>query len=201
MLNKLIRKRGRVFIQKTFQLKIILRFIVILAFGGFLSGLVLYFFASNELETKLYQAHMNIINTLDILFPLIVITSLTVFLLLSIITIYTVLYLSHRIAGPLYKFERIAEEIESGNLNVKVHLRQKDELLPLKTAFEKMLDNLRDKIGNLKTSYKKIKVIDEKLHAVIRDSAIPETEKDSLASELKEFMAIYEKNIDAFTLE
>ncbi|MFC1552631.1 hypothetical protein ACFL6P_08735 [Candidatus Latescibacterota bacterium] len=98
MINKYVKHRGRVFIQKTFQLKIILRFLVILAFGGFVSGLVLYFFASNELETKLYQAHMNIINTLDILLPIIIITSFSVFLLLSLITIYTVLYLSHRIA-------------------------------------------------------------------------------------------------------
>ena len=117
MLNKYAKQRGRYFIKKTFQLKIILQFIAILAFEVIISGVVLYFFASNELETKLYQAHLSIINTLDILLPIIIITSISVVVLLSFITIYTVLYLSHRIAGPLYKFEKITNEIGNGNLN------------------------------------------------------------------------------------
>jgi methyl-accepting chemotaxis protein len=201
MINNYVKHRGRVFIRKTFQLKIILRFLVILAFGGVVSGLVLYFFASNELETKLYQAHMNIINTLDILLPIIIITSFSVFLLLSLITIYTVLYLSHRIAGPLYKFETIAEEIERGNLTVKVQLRKKDELLPLKTAIEKMLSSLQDKIRSLKSNYKKIKGVEDTLQSVIRDSSLPDAEKKSLEATVNEFISVYEENISSFKVD
>ena len=198
MLNKYVKHRGRYFIKKTFQVKIILQFIAILAFEGIISGVVLYFFASNELETKLYQAHLSIINTLDILLPIIIITSISVVVLLSFITIYTVLYLSHRIAGPLYKFEKITDEIGDGNLNISVQLRQKDELLPLKTAFENMIENLQIKIRNFKKNFKKIKLIEEKLNNVIQTSVLPETDKNSLTTTVKEFISEYEKNMNAF---
>ncbi len=39
-------------------------------------------------------------------------------------------------------FEKITDEIGHGNLNVNVKLRKKDELLPLQTAFENMIENL-----------------------------------------------------------
>ena len=52
MVNKLARKRSRHFIKKTFQMKIIFQFIIILIIGGIISGAELYFLASNELETK-----------------------------------------------------------------------------------------------------------------------------------------------------
>ena len=136
-----ISKRNQYFIKKTFQIKIILRFLVILIIGGIIFGVGLYFFASNELGTKLYVAHIAINDTRDILLPAIIFTSIIVFKLLSAVTVYTVLYLSHKIAGPLYKFEIIAAEIGKGNLNVYVKLRGGDELLPLQNAFENMIEN------------------------------------------------------------
>jgi len=199
MVNKLARKRSRYFIKKTFQMKIILQFIVILIIGGIISGLELYFLASNELETKLYQAHMRIINTMDILLPIVIITSLTVIFLLSIITVYIVLFLSHKIAGPLYKFEKITNEIGNGNLNVNVSLRKKDELLPLQTAFENMIENLQSKIMNFKKNFEEIKIIEKELNNAIQTSELSETDKNSLATAVKEFITDYEENVNAFT--
>ena len=130
--------------------------------------------------------------------PIIIITSISVVVLLSFITIYTVLYLSHRIAGPLYKFEKITNEIGNGNLNISVQLRQKDELLPLKKAFENMVENLQIKIRNFKNNFKKIKLIEEKLNNAIQTSVLPETDKNSLTATVKEFISEYEKNMNAF---
>ncbi len=199
MVNKIARKRSGYFIKKTFQMKIIFQFIMILILGGIISGLVLYFLASNELETKLYQAHMRIINTMDILLPIVIITSLTVVFILSIVTVYTVLYLSHKIAGPLYKFELIADEIGNGNLNVNVSLRKKDELLQLQTAFENMIENLQCKIMNFKNNLDKIKIIEKELNNAIQTSELSETDKNSLSTTVEEFITGYEENVNAFT--
>ncbi len=201
MLNKSVKQRSRYFIQGAFQLKIILRFIVILILGGIILGVELYFLASNDLEIKLYQAHLRIINTMDILLPIIIITSISVFILLSIITVYTVLYLSHKIAGPLYKFEKITDEIGHGNLNVNVKLRKKDELLPLQTAFENMIENLKVKIMNFKNNLKAIKAIEKDLNNAIQTSALSKTDKNSLATTVKELITEYEENLNAFTIK
>ena len=199
MVRGTIGKRNQYFIKKTFQIKIILRFLIILIIGGIISGVGLYYFASNELGTKLYVAHISIKNTSEILLPSIIFTSIIVFILLSIVTVYTVLYLSHKIAGPLYKFENIAEEIGKGNLKVYVKLRERDELLPLQNAFENMIENLKSKIGNFKKNFKKIKKAEKELNNAIQTSTLSATDKESLTSVIKEFMEENKKNLDAFT--
>ena len=192
--------RKQYFIKKAFQIKIIVRFVVILIIGVTITGVVLYFFAANELETKLFNAHLTIKNTRDILLPTILLTSVFVFILLSFVTVYTVLYLSHRIAGPLYKFEKITEEIGKGNLNVYVKLRKKDELLSLQTAFENMLENLKNNIGNFKENFEEIDKIKKELNNAIQTSTLSEIEKNSLATAVNEFITDYEENVNVFTL-
>ena len=194
----IISKRNQYFIKKTFQLKIIIRFILILIIGGFISGIVLYYSTSNELETKLNVAHITIRNTRDILLPSIILTSIIVFLLLSAVTVYTVLYLSHKIAGPLYKFEKITNEIGKGNLNVHVKLRERDELLPLQNAFISMKENLNSKIIVFHKNFKKI---EKELNNAIQSSTFTENDKKSLTTEITEFMVEYEKNLSFFKMK
>ena len=181
-------------------MKIIVRFVLILIIGVIISGVGLYFFAANELETKLFNAHMTIRNTREILLPTILLTSIFVFILLSFVTVYTVLYLSHRIAGPLFKFERIAEEIGKGNLNVYVKLRKKDELLSMQTAFENMVENLQNKIGNFKANFEEIDKIKKELNNAIQTSTLSENDKESLSTAVKEFVEDYEENVNAFMI-
>lgn len=192
-------KRKQYFIQKTFQTKIIIRFVLILVLGSIITGMGLYFLAANELETRLYTAHMTITNTREILLPTIILTTVIVFILLALITIYTVLYLSHRIAGPLYKFEKITEEIGKGNLTVDVTLRKKDELTHLQNAFERMLESLQSKIGVLKKNCTKMKRMEYEINDAIKTSSLLEKNKDSLVKAVKELTKEYEDSINIFT--
>ncbi len=198
MLRGLAFKRRQYFIQKTFQTKIIIRFILILIFGSVITGMGLYFLAANELETRLYTAHMTITNTREILLPTIILTTVIVFILLSLITIYTVLYLSHKIAGPLYKFEKITEEIGKGNLTVDVTLRKKDELIHLQNAFERMLESLQYKIGVLKKNYIIMKRMEYEIKDAIKTSKLSANNKESLVKAVKEFTEEYEDSINVF---
>jgi methyl-accepting chemotaxis protein len=53
--------------------------------------------------------------------------------------------LSHRIAGPLYRFEKSTEEVARGNLSVRIALRQGDEFQDFQEKFNAMTESLRDK--------------------------------------------------------
>ena len=134
-------KRRTYFIKKAFQVKIIMQIILLLVIGSAISGFLLYFLASNELQANLSSAHMTITNTWDILLPSILFTQITVVLLISMATIYVILYLSHKIAGPLYKFEMVAEQIGKGNFRTNVRLRKKDKVIHLQNALENMVYN------------------------------------------------------------
>ena len=201
MIKDSIGYRRRYFIKSAFQIKMILQFIFIMILAGLILGFELYIFTSNELDTKLFQAHMRIINTWDILLPTIILTMISVFILVFIITVYMVIYLSHKIAGPLYKFEIISNEIGKGNFKVNVKLRDKDELIPLQNAFENMLENLQGKITNFKRNYEKIKKTEKNLNNAIQTSTLSETDKNTLNTSVKELINEYEENVNAFTLK
>ena len=53
------------------------------------------------------------------------------------------LYVSHRFAGPIYRFEKSAQIVSSGNLTHRVSLRTGDELLELQEEFNGMLASLQ----------------------------------------------------------
>lgn len=53
------------------------------------------------------------------------------------------MFLSHRVAGPLYRVERVAEELSKGNLDVSVQFRKSDELRHLADSLNKMINGIR----------------------------------------------------------
>ena len=201
MIKASIGQRRWYFIKSTFTIKMLLLFVVFLILGVTILGLVLYVFSSSELDTRLFEAHSRIMNSWEILLPTIILTTISVFILVLLITLYLVIYLSHKIAGPLYKFEIIADEIGNGNFNVNVKLRKKDELTPLQTAFENMRDNLHGKIMDFKRNFEKTKNTEEKLKNAIETSTFSETEKNKLSTTVSELITEYEENLNAFTLK
>ncbi len=201
MIKGSIGQRRRYFIKSTFNIKMLLLFIVILILGVIILGFELYIFSSSELETRLFQAHTRIMNSWEILLPTIILAMISVFILVFVITLFMIIYLSHKIAGPLYKFEMIADEIGNGNFKVNVKLRKKDELIPLQTAFENMLDNLHGKIMDFKRNFEETKNIEKKLKNAIETSTFSETEKNKLSTAVNELITEFEENLNAFTLK
>lgn len=53
------------------------------------------------------------------------------------------LYVSHRFAGPIYRFEKSAQIVASGDLTHRVSLRTGDELLELQEEFNGMVASLQ----------------------------------------------------------
>lgn len=53
------------------------------------------------------------------------------------------IFVSHKIAGPVYRFERSAHIIAKGDLTHRIKLRHGDELSDLQDAFNTMTESLR----------------------------------------------------------
>ena len=56
---------------------------------------------------------------------------------LIIMTAIFSLYLTHKVAGPLYRLKVCAKELEQGNVSIRVRLRQGDELQDLAEATDR----------------------------------------------------------------
>jgi len=56
------------------------------------------------------------------------------------------LFFSHFVAGPIYRFERILDDMKGGKLNMHVKLRKHDEFKDVADSFNQALSSLRVKI-------------------------------------------------------
>lgn len=57
------------------------------------------------------------------------------------------IFVSHKIAGPVYRLEETTRIIASGDLTYQIHLREGDELQDLQEAFNTMSESLRQMVS------------------------------------------------------
>lgn len=137
--------RRTVFIKKAFQGRFILNVFLLILLSGLCSATLIYWLASGDLLAQSQTAHENIKTALDNLGFSIAIANLAALLVAGIMTIAMVLYASHKIAGPLYRFEKICEQIGEGNLDTVTSLREGDQLQDMGRAFANMVNKLRNR--------------------------------------------------------
>lgn len=65
------------------------------------------------------------------------------------------IFVSHRIAGPMYHFEKSARAIRNGNLSVNFNIRKTDEMKDAALSLEEMVESLRKDISEIKRLAKK----------------------------------------------
>ena len=55
--------------------------------------------------------------------------------------------LSHKMAGPVYRFEQTCKAIAKGDFSQRVHLREGDQFTELQDEFNKMMDRVEAEIN------------------------------------------------------
>ncbi len=70
--------------------------------------------------------------------------------LLIVLIAWGTIYITHKIAGPLYRFNALLKEMQQGNFRTRVHLRQFDEAQFLADDFNETLDNLDTTFAKIK---------------------------------------------------
>ena len=108
-------------------------------------------------------------------FHAVILLKLTLYLVLILLIS---LYVSHRFAGPIYRFEKSSQIVSSGDLTHRVSLRPGDEHLELQEEFNHMVASLqaRTKDRNLAAH------LAERLTAALRK--LPESSDGSLREDL-----------------
>ncbi|OQW78736.1 MAG: hypothetical protein BVN35_03525 [Proteobacteria bacterium ST_bin11] len=138
-------KRSRVFIKKDFQGRFILGAFALILLAGLCSALLIYWMTGGDLQAQSQSAHANIVNAAERLGISILIGNLVAILVAGGIAVSTVLYASHKIAGPLYRFETLCQEVGDGKLDTVTHLREHDQLQDLALSFSNMVAKLRSR--------------------------------------------------------
>lgn len=144
-MSKSISKRRNVFIKKDFQGRFILGAFTLILLSGLCSALLIYLITGDDLQAQSQSAHANIVNAWERLGISILIGNVVSIVVAGAVAVISVLYASHKIAGPLYRFESLCEDVGNGNLDTITQLREKDQLQELALSFASMVAKLRER--------------------------------------------------------
>lgn len=136
-------KRRTLFIQPAFQGRFIASMLGLILLFAVCSAFILYLLLASDLESEARSAHLRIVDTWQKLGLSIVIGNLVSALFTGITVIVVVLYISHKIAGPMYRFQKLFAEVGRGHLDMTASLREHDQLKELASSFDEMLASLR----------------------------------------------------------
>ncbi len=78
--------------------------------------------------------------------PAVILTNVITLIVITFATIVVVLFISHKIAGPMFRFEKDLKDIGQGDLTKKVRLRKKDQFTNLADSLNIMTATLHEKV-------------------------------------------------------
>jgi len=186
-------KRRIYFIDKSFQAKFILKFCALVVLGGLLTIGLLYFLAMQSTTVSFVNSRVVVRTTADFLLPVLVQTVAVVVVVVGFATVIVTLLVSHKIAGPLYRFKKVMTDLQEGDFSQDFRIRHLDQLQDLAGSFNETIKKTRDKIKLLKEG---LKALENGLNN-ISESEISDT-KRSLLSELKKASEELNKSIRYF---
>ncbi len=140
-----LKKRKIILINKAFQGRFILSVLATIILFGLCSAGIIYGLMDSDLHMQSQTAHVNIANTWERLGFSILLGNIVAAVIAGLMAVIVVLYISHKIAGPLYRFETLCKEVGEGNLDTITYLRANDQLQELAQSFSLMVDKLRKK--------------------------------------------------------
>jgi methyl-accepting chemotaxis protein len=171
-------KRRKYFIKMNYQGKLLLSCFLIVVGGGILFNVLLGLLSVDSLTISHSNQDLQMDMTPFMLFKQGLAANWLLILLGGGFVMLASLIISHRVAGPLFRFEATLDDMLKGKLNTTIHLRDKDEgkeLAEKINAFNSKASHSFQEIGK---NSKALKVLIDQVAAM----NLPENEKEQLAS-------------------
>ena len=150
-------KRRNYFINKEFQGRTIFNYFLLVVIGSALFLGAISFFSSNTLSIVYDNYHLELGLTPDILLKKFFSAQWFFIMFGGSAVIIITLILTHRVAGPFYRFEMTIDEMINGDLSQKIWLREKDEGKELANKINQFNSKLSEKVAILKNYKNSIK--------------------------------------------
>lgn len=172
-------RRRRLIIEGNFQTRFILRFILVIVGATLLStGSLLgvfyfkYKFGDADLTSLIIMVTPEGITNVLSLFQIVLVPILAANLLMLCIIIPYALAYSHKIAGPIYRFEQSLDFLLSGEMDFMIMLRKKDEFKYLANRMNALIDFMRRNVEEVRLSHRMIKERISKIERFIKADKI-----------------------------
>jgi methyl-accepting chemotaxis protein len=127
------------------------QFWLIVAMGSLFVVAAVYWLARNTTTVGIMDGRVAVHTTAEYLLPLMLQTVAIQLAMVSFFTIMMTLFVSHKIAGPLYRLKATLRALGNGNLRL-MRLRERDQLQEVASSYNEALEKLNDKIKRIKGS-------------------------------------------------
>lgn len=143
-------QRRNYFIDKKFQTKFIVKFCIIVILAAIAIGFSLFFLSGNSTTVAIENTKVKVMTTADFIFPFILQTVIVVTAFTAFLVILLTLFVSHKIAGPLFRLKREIDKLRDADFNANFQTRTSDQLKDLSYSLTSMSNSLRDKMTAIK---------------------------------------------------
>ena len=188
-------KRTNYLVAKNLQLRYVGIIILLMFVTALTCSYIIYYTVMILMGEKLANIYPQgrltaIINTVNlrILFSLLLITPIV-----SMIGIF----LSHKIAGPIYRIDKFLGDMATGNLSSRIVLRKGDELMSVADKINILNDSLKVTMGSQKSTM--VKVVTElselkkMIHSKSSDISLLDKNIERLQGEIRDLEAQFAK--------
>lgn len=193
-------RRRIYFINKKFQTKFILRFCLFVIFTSAVMGSLVYILSTQTTTTSFENLRLIVKRTSDFILPTLILSSLIASILVGGACIVIILFVSHRIAGPLYRLEKTLNEIGKGNLSVDISLRKTDEIKALAASLNNMLRKLRDPISSSQEKISELENDVSRIKDELQRKGIAENEIEKILKPLHQKIQQIRHNLSYFKI-
>ncbi|MBU4375943.1 MAG: methyl-accepting chemotaxis protein [Candidatus Omnitrophica bacterium] len=136
--------RTRYFLARGFQLRYAGIILLVAFVTAILSGFTVFRTTCDILGEKLSQVYPQGLFTA--IFNKVAVALMKNMSVLAVLIFIFAIFISHRIAGPIYRVKSIIRDIGEGKLDKRIHLRKNDELHDLADELNKMQENLKSRL-------------------------------------------------------
>jgi methyl-accepting chemotaxis protein len=171
-------KRRKFFIKKDFQGKLILGCFLFVTGGGLLFNVVLALLSADTLTISYVNQELQLGQTPFMLLKQVLTANWLLIIVGGGLVMLASLLLSHRIAGPLYRFETTLDQMKKGCLTTSIHLRDKDQGKDLAQKINEFNSQLSGAFSAINRHSKALDVLIEQ----VSNLPLPEKEKEELDS-------------------
>lgn len=164
MNNKPTFRRRHYYIDKKFQSVFAVKFLVIVAAAA-MAFLALFLYNSQGTITAGYTgSEVKLLQTGAFFLPTLLLSTSVIIIVSGAVGLIVMILFSHRIAGPLFRFEKILGELYNGDLTLRFTLRDKDQFKELAERINGLSETMDQKIGHIKTQAAEISRLNTELH-------------------------------------
>lgn len=175
--------RRRYFINRKFQLEFSLRFLLIIAAASIAVMLLFFYNSRGTMSVGYTGSEVKLLQTGAYFLPSLILSTVVIVIFSCLAGAIALILLSHRFAGPLFRFQATLDELGAGNLTRRFSLRHKDQFKDLAERINALAAVLDGKMGDIKSRAAEISRIIADLRFV---SASQPALKEVLALPLQE---------------